>query len=116
MEIGVVDRFEDEPRCLVLLELGTLQCWVCAVGETDVDIAGDIQQFDDVRALADMLQDHDFAFDPLLLHGFQCLDYPAFVAGYVHGLKHLGIPASSWAPLVLPFPESANLPIFSPST
>lgn len=64
--------------------------------DTNLVVANDIQQSDDVGSAAEVLQDLDLALYLLLLDGLEDLDDTFLVVDDVDTLKDLGIFAPAW--------------------
>lgn len=66
------------------------------VRDTNLVVANDIQQSDDVGSATEVLQDLDLALYLLLLDGLEDLDDTFLVVDDVDALKDLGVFASAW--------------------
>ena len=64
--------------------------------DTNLVVANDIQQSDDVGSATEVLQDLDLALYLLLLDGLEDLDDTFLVVDDVDALKDLGVFASAW--------------------
>jgi hypothetical protein len=101
-EIGVVDVFEDQRRCLRLYSTPQISQnphfsslegihWCVSY----LRIANDVEEGDDVGAAAQVLEDFDLTLDLLLLNGLEDLDDAFLVIDYVDALKDLRVFAAS---------------------
>lgn len=66
------------------------------VRDTNLVVANDIQQSDDVGSATEVLQDLDLALYLFLLDGLEDLDDTFLVVDDVDALKDLGVFASAW--------------------
>lgn len=69
---------------------------LCGAGDTYLIVANDVEQSDDVRTAAEVLQDLDLALYLLLLDRLQNLDDALLVVDDVDALEDLGVFAASW--------------------